>query len=402
MRVLWLKNNLLHPLDSGGKIRTYQMLRRIKEIHEIHFAAFDDGARDTGAAGRAGEYCHRLFTVDPPPTPAKGSPAYYAKVLGGFFDRYPFTVSSYRSPKMRDLVARLVSENHYDRLVADFLTMCLNIPMPLDLPVVHFSHNVEAMIWRRHVRNERNPFKRIVFARERERVERFEREVIKTYALTVAVSEADCDYFRRTYGGRRVEYIWTGVDTDFYAPQGGAEVPDSIVFLGSMDWMPNVDAVQHFVRSVYPLIKREVPGATLSVVGRSPGSSLSALAEADPSIVVTGTVPDTRPFVDRACVAVVPIRIGGGTRIKIYEMMAMAKAVVSTSIGAEGLHYANGENILIADEPREFARLTVKALREADWRASIGVNARSFVASRCSWEAVARQFMELLVSAQER
>jgi len=166
--------------------------------------------------------------------------------------------------------------------------------------------------------------------------------------------------------------------------------------------MPNVDAVQYFVRNIYPFVKSEIPDASLSVVGRSPDASVTALGDGDPSIVVTGTVPDTRVYVDRSAVAVVPMRIGGGTRIKIYEMMAMAKTVVSTSIGAEGLHYADGENILIADEPREFAKLVIKALREKEWRASIGVNARDFVASRCSWEAVAEQFVGLLAHSKER
>ena len=402
MKILWLKNNLLHPLDSGGKIRTYQMLRKVREKHEIHFAAFADENRDADAIRDAREYCHRLFTVAPPPIPGKNSPGYYARVLRALFDRRPFTVSSYESPRMRELVARLVAENAYDLLVADFLTMCLNIPKSLPIPVVHFSHNVEAMIWRRHVENERNPFKRVVFMRERDRVERFEREVIGTYAFTIAVSEKDCEYFRRVYGASRVGSIRTGVDTEFYAPRGAAETAGSILFLGSMDWMPNVDAVQYFVRNIYPFVKSEIPDASLSVVGRSPDASVTALGDGDPSIVVTGTVPDTRVYVDRSAVAVVPMRIGGGTRIKIYEMMAMAKTVVSTSIGAEGLHYADGENILIADEPREFAKLVIKALREKEWRASIGVNARDFVASRCSWEAVAEQFVGLLAHLKER
>jgi sugar transferase (PEP-CTERM/EpsH1 system associated) len=401
MKILWLKNNLLHPLDSGGKIRTYQMLRRIARRHEVHYLAFADEARDIDAIRAAAEYCHRLSTVRPPRAAGKNSLGYYARVIGTILDRRPFTVSSYRSRAMRDRLSAAASEDRYELLVADFLAMCLNIPPQFDLPLVHFSHNVEAMIWKRHVANERNPLKRIVFAREGARVERFEREVVRGYAFTIAVSEADREHFRRVYGASRVGCIGTGVDTEFYAPQGAEEEPGTILFLGSMDWMPNVDAVQYFVRSIYPLVKREIPGSRLFVVGRSPDPSVSALADADPSIVVTGTVLDTRVFVDRAAVAVVPIRIGGGTRIKVYELMAMAKAVVSTSIGAEGLAFADGENIMIADDPAEFARLVVKTLRDGGWRAAIGRNARDFVASHCSWEAVAGQFVDLLAHAKE-
>jgi len=401
MKILWLKNNLLHPLDSGGRIRSYQILRQINGKHEVHYAAFADERWDTEAMRLASEYCRRLFTVEPPRVPEKNTPGYYARVFGGLIDAEPFTVSSYRNSEMRSLVERLIAANGYDILVADFLAMCLNVPDVPAIPVVHFSHNVEAMIWKRHGDNETNAFKRFVFRREQKRIERFERKIVTTYAFTIAVSEKDCEHFRRVYGGTRAGSVATGVDTGYFTPRGGPEDPNSIIFLGSMDWMPNIDAIHHFVRNIYPLIKNEVPAAKLSVVGRNPDVSVRALQERDPSITVTGTVSDTRDYIDRAAVAVVPLRIGGGTRVKIYEMMAMAKTIVSTTIGAEGLNYSDGKNILIADESERFARLVIEALRDSSRRGAIGNGARDFVVSHCSWEAVADEFVHLLDRARK-
>jgi len=243
--------------------------------------------------------------------------------------------------------------------------------------------------------------KRFVFERERERIASFERFIANAYDFTITVSKNDYEHFAATYGASRLGFVSTGVDTEYYAPAPGDEEPGNIVFLGSMDWMPNIEAVHYFVEQVYPLVKREVPNGSLTIVGRNPAPSIVRLAESDPSIRVTGTVSDTRPFVARSSCAVVPIRVGGGTRIKIYEMMAMAKPVVSTTIGAEGLEYTAGENILIEDDPARFAAAVRRLLSDAGARGAIGARARDFVVSRCSWESVTEAFVGLLARAKE-
>jgi sugar transferase (PEP-CTERM/EpsH1 system associated) len=401
VKILWIKNGLLHPLDSGGKLRTYHMLARMRREHEVTYLAYADPAADAEALSSAAEYCTRVEWAPPPRGPAKGALAYYAKVLGSLWSRYPFTVESYTTRGMRELIRSVAAADDYDILVADFLTMCLNVPEELRLPRVHFSHNVEATIWARHARHERNPVKRLVFERECRRVAAFERFIANTYDFTITVSKRDYDHFAGTYGASRLGYVSTGVDTDYYKPMPGDEEPGSIVFLGSMDWIPNIEGVHYFVERVYPLVKSYVPNASLSIVGRSPAASIRRLAQADPSIRVTGTVSDTRPYVARAACAVVPIRVAGGTRIKIYEMMAMGKPVVSTTIGAEGLEYTAGENVLIEDDPAMFAAAVRKLLLYDRYRRGIGDKARGFVVSRCSWDSVTEAFTGLLAKAKE-
>lgn len=402
MKILWLKNNLLHPLDSGGKIRTYNLLHRIKDKHEIHYAAFTDEKGDEEYISKAEEYCHRLFYASPPDIPRKNTIGYYLKVLMGYFNKYPFTVSAYRSDEFRVLVTKLAGENNYDLLIADFLTMCMNIPDELSIPKVHFSHNVEAMIWKRHVENEANPVKKIVFSRERNRVEKFEREIIRSYPLTIAVSKNDRDYFSEVYGADNVSFITTGVDTEYFKPDSTKELQNRILFLGSMDWMPNIDAAKYFAEIIFPLIKKEIVDAEFYIVGRNPSDSIKKLGEEDRNIIVTGTVPDVRPFVQSATCAVVPIRIGGGTRLKIYEMMSMAKAVVSTTIGAEGLLYNAGENIIIEDNPENYSNAVVRLLKDEPHRSSVGEKARELVLANCSWSSVTDKFVNLISGLCER
>jgi glycosyltransferase involved in cell wall biosynthesis len=168
-----------------------------------------------------------------------------------------------------------------------------------------------------------------------------------------------------------------------------------LVFTGSMDWLPNVDGMQYFVRDILPRIREAEPNATLSIIGRSPTPAVKRLA-LDAGIAITGRVEDVRPHIAEGSVYIVPLRVGGGTRLKIFEAMAMGKAVVSTSIGAEGLPVTTGDNVVIADEPAEFARAVVDLIRDDEWRQRIEIAARRLVVERYDWSAVSRDFEDAL------
>jgi glycosyltransferase involved in cell wall biosynthesis len=185
----------------------------------------------------------------------------------------------------------------------------------------------------------------------------------------------------------------TGVDTRFFRPSGNEHCdPHNIVFTGSMDWLPNEDAISYFIEQIMPRIKQAIPDATLTVVGRNPYRSLLELAKRDASIIVTGRVDDVRPYMERAAAYVVPLRIGGGTRLKIYEAMAMEKAIVSTSIGAEGLPVKDGAELLLADTAEKFAKAVVGVLRDKQTARALGARAATTVREQFGWEKVAERF----------
>ena len=279
--------------------------------------------------------------------------------------------------------------------------------MPRRLPCasVLFTHNVEAEIWRRHYERQTDPVRRFLFKQQWRRMLRFEAETVSRFDLVLAVSETDRDTLQRLYGEELqapVFTVATGVDTRFFAPRAGAEVaPRHLVFTGSMDWIPNEDAMKHFCADILPRIRGEEPGVTLSIVGRAPTPAVQRLAELA-GIEVTGRVDDVRDHIGRAAVYVVPIRIGGGTRLKIFEAMGMGKAVVSTTVGAEGLPVTHGKDVWIADGPERSPRAVVTLLRDPAQRVQLERAARELVVTRYDWSAVAGQLEDALETAAGR
>jgi sugar transferase (PEP-CTERM/EpsH1 system associated) len=399
LRILWLKTELLHPVDKGGKIRTYQMLRALKREHRVTYLTLDDGTASEDAAERASEYCHELVRV-PHQTREKFSAGFYAELAANLFSPLPYFMKKYESRAMRREVESRAVARDFDVLVCDFLNPAVNVPARLPVPAVLFQHNVEAMIWRRHYEVQTNPLKRAYLHGQWRKAFRYERAACRRFDAVVTVSRDDAETIARDYGVRDAADVPTGVDTEFFRPaEGVSPEPNTLVFTGSMDWLPNEDAIQFFTREVLPLVREREPGVKLTVVGRKPYASLLELSKRDPSIVVTGRVEDVRPYMERAAAYVVPIRVGGGTRLKIYEAMAMGRPVVSTTIGAEGLPLEDGEDLLIADTPRAFADAVVRVLTDAELAESLGARAASKVRAQFGWDKVAARFAEACARA---
>lgn len=400
MRILWLKTELLHPVDKGGKIRTYQMLRELKEEHHITYLTLDDGSASQDARERATEYCHELVTV-PHATRAKFSAGFYAELALNLFSPLPYFMKKYESPEMRAGIAKLTEREGFDVIVCDFLMPSINMPARLNCATVLFQHNVEALIWQRHYEVQKNPVKKLYLYGQWLKTRSFERKACARFDHVIAVSHEDAETMRREYGVERVSDVPTGVDTEFFRPRGiESHDAHNLVFTGSMDWLPNEDAIRFFMEEIMPRVRREIPDATLTVVGRNPSQSLMELSRRDSSIIVMGRVEDVRPYMERAAVYIVPIRVGGGTRLKIYEAMAMEKPIVSTIIGAEGLPVKDGAELLLADSPEDFAACVVRVLKDEELARELGTRAAATVRERFGWGRVAMSFAEICESAQ--
>ena len=399
MRILWLKTELLHPVDKGGKIRTYNMLKELKRDHFIVYMSLDDGSADSAAREQAYEYCHDLVCV-PYQQREKFSSGFYAELLLNLASRYPYAIKKYESAAMRNEISERVNRSDFfDVVICDFLAPAINVPRDLSCPTILFQHNVEAMIWKRHFEVQNNQLKKIYLRQQWRKMERFEREACRRFDTVIAVSKDDCEQMRKEYGVDNVFEVPTGVDTDFFTPSGREVVePRNVVFTGSMDWLPNEDAIRYYTDHILPLIRRSLPDVTLTVVGRNPYPGLLELSQKDRSIIVTGRVEDVRPYMERAAAYVVPLRIGGGTRLKIYEGMAMEKAIVSTSVGAEGLPVTDGKEIFIADTPEDFAAAVVNLLTSPAFAKEVGQQARRTVVEKFGWSGVARCFAEICES----
>ena len=387
---------MLHPVDRGGKIRTYQMLRHLKKIHDITYLALTTSDDSQAAFDNATEYCDKLITV-PWQETQKFSPRFYCDLAMNLGSQLPYAIQKYRSDAMRNAIQKELNRVRYDVIVCDFLVSSINLPKGLDVPVVLFQHNVESMIWHRHYDTAENRVKKAYFYRQWQKMLRYEREICRRFDCVIAVSDVDRNFFQKEFDVTEVYDVPTGVDTEFFQPMAASNKPYDLVFTGSMDWLPNEDAILYFAESLLPLIAAELPEVELTVVGRKPTNRLRKLSETNSRVTVTGRVDDIRPFVGGASAYVVPMRIGGGTRIKIYEAMAMAMPVISTSIGAEGLPLRSGEEILIADSPTDFAQAVIKILRDRNFAKQIGENARRSVCEQFGWERAATLFSQLCI-----
>jgi polysaccharide biosynthesis protein PslH len=401
VRILWLNAGLLLPLDKGGKLRTWHLMRHLARRHSITYVCFADPNEKKEHREGMVEVCNSLVTV-PRSDPAKGSTAFYMDAVRHVVNALPYAVGKYQSDEYAGRVQYLLQHGRFDVMVADFLPPVANLPKSIPVPAVLFTHNVEAEIWRRHAENASNPLSRILLKQQWHRMLRFEREALTRFDLVLGVSDTDRETFARLYPGalrRSVHVVQTGVDTAYFTPMPGQERPRHLVFTGSMDWLPNEDGVLYFVRDILPRLRAIEPDITLSIVGRTPTPAVQRLA-AENGIAVTGRVDDVRPHVAAAEVYIVPLRIGGGTRLKIFEAMSMAKAVVSTTIGAEGLPVTPGRDIVLADEPAAFADAVVQLIRDREKRQSIERAARDLVVQKYDWAAVSRDFEEALCAAR--
>jgi len=392
MKILWVCPLFLHPTTKGGQIRTLETLRQLHRRHEIHFAALADPTQPEGPE-RSAEYSTRSYPV-PHAAPARGSPAFYVQAAAGFVSSLPVAVSRYRSTAMRSLLAGLMERHRFDAVVCDFLAAAPNLPSLKD--VVLFQHNVETTLWERHAENAPSFMQRALFRRQARLMASYEGKVCRQVRQVIAVSEADSERMRSRFSAEHVDAVPTGVDVEYFSPPAEPPPGAEFVFLGSMDWSPNVDGMLWFVEQVWPRIIARAPGARLDIVGRIPPPSILALAERDSRIRVTGTVPDVRPYLWGGKVSIVPLRIGGGTRLKIYEAMAAGLPVVSTTVGAEGLPLTSSETIFLADQPADFAAHCIWFLEDSALRRRFGQAGRDLVAANFSWDSAARCFERLL------
>lgn len=403
MRILWLSAGLLLPLDKGGKLRTWHLMRHLSSRHAIEFLSFVEPGEPEAHVSGMREVAEVVHTVPRRARPAKGSAAFALEAAGHVVRRWPYAVGAYQSAGYAARVRALLDSGRFDLVVCDFLPPAVNLPATLPCPSVLFTHNVESEIWRRHAETAPAGPRRWLLASQHRRMVRFERESVRRFDLVLAVSDADAATLARLYGplAAPVHVVPTGVDTAYFAPRAVPVRPGRLVFTGSMDWLPNEDGVLHFVRDVLPLVRHAEPDATLSIVGRAPTPAVQRLA-AEAGVQVTGRVDDVRPFMAEAAVYVVPLRIGGGTRLKIFEAMAMGKAIVSTTIGAEGLPVDSGLHLLVADDAPAFARAVVHLLQNQTERARLGDAARHLVMERYDWGAVTGHLEAALLAAARR
>ena len=399
MKILWVRHELLHPVQSGGQIVSYEIARRLHQRHEIHFVAYEREF-NSAARSRASEYCSRLYPVSPP-EPYRQLRPYVLELARALLSPLPFDARIAKTGQMQQTIRERLAAERFDVLFCEWLSMTPNLP-DLEKWVI-LNHNVESVLVARRIATEPKFLVRRYHALDARQTAGLERKVCRSGAHVLAISELDRDLIQRLYGTERVTPIHIGVSAEqFFRPGPESQLPHAdLVLVGNMGWLPNVDGALWFAQEILPLIRRERPDCTLALVGQRPAEEISALAQHDPRITVTGTVEDVRPWLWGGTVSIVPIRHGGGVRIKIYEAMAAGIPVVSTTIGAEGLDVRPDEHLLIADNAADFAEACIRLLASSEERARIAGEARRIVEEKHTWDRTANE-VERVFEASRR
>jgi glycosyltransferase involved in cell wall biosynthesis len=390
--LVFVSPRFLFPTDSGGRIRTTQILRGVKggafsvtlvmPSTESERNTFDKQIRTI---------CDEHVTWEP-----KRQSKYWRliKKIAWIFKRFPIPVQSDWDATGAATV-RQVLDKGTDLVVFDFPHSAVLAPDSFSAPSVMFTHNIEAEIFHRHWQVARFPIYKMIWGNQYRKMLRFEKEVLTRFDAVVAVSDRDSDFFREEYGVTNCGVIPTGVDTEFFAYRPPEEMLQ-VVFCGSMDWMANVDGVEYFFDNVWSKIRDKIPAARMKVVGRAPPESLvKRICSAAPEWEFTGFVDDVRDHIGGSAAFVIPLRVGGGTRIKAFEAMAMGAPVVSTSIGIEGLPVQHGEHFLVADEDAAFAENVVALLTDGQLRTAISKSARRLVEEKHGFQIAAGVFEKI-------
>ncbi len=399
MRILWMKVGGLWPCNTGGRLRSFHMLEQLSRRHSVTVLTSSDDAGQRQSLRRELPECADVVAVSHR-IPKWRSRGFAVALARSWLSPLPVEIRRCSVPALRAEAARRLTGADFDLCIADFLAASINVPACSRVPLLLFSHNVEHMIWKRLAAVERRPLQRAALELEWRKLRQFEASAAMRAAVTVAVSAEDAAQIARLAPQAQIRAIPTGVDTDYFAPGGRESQSEEIVYVGSMDWWPNEDAVRYFLREILPAVRLQIPAVRFTVVGREPSRELRAEAERH-GARLTGTVADVRPFVRNASLCVVPLRVGGGTRLKIFEALAMAKAVVATPVGAEGLPLVDNRHFVCADGPRAFAAAVVSLLRDPARRLELGRNGCDLVQTRYSWSRVSTSFEALCMEACE-
>ena len=390
MKILFLSPTVPFPLTDGGRIRVFNLLKQIAEKSDITLLALETQPTDEEGVAELQQLGVQVHLVPNAPTLPRVS---LRTLINAFHRQQPITVSRYDLPTYRQRFKELLATEDYD-LVHYEMFHTAQFHTETDLPGVLSQQNVDSEIWRRLCSETANPFYKFVYWTQQRAFQRYERVLSPKFDVVTCTSDIDALVFQQHCAEDAIAIIPNGVDVTHFQPDFTTESPAHLIYIGSMDWYPNEDAVAFFADEILPSIQSEVSDVRFSIVGGNPSARVEKLAERD-SVIVTGRVPEIKPYFAEATVFVVPLRIGSGTRLKILEALAMGKAIVSTSVGAEGLDLKDGEEIFIADEPKPFAEAVTRLLTDPALRRRIGENGRARVEKDYDWRSIGEKLHRL-------
>jgi glycosyltransferase involved in cell wall biosynthesis len=386
MKILFLSTENPYPPDGGHHLRTFNVLKILARRHQIYFVGFAQDKREFKYVPEIKRFCETVDIYEVSKTGYNKS--FMLLACKNLFSKYPLIARRYFIQEARERIEQLLDQYSINLVHMDMLALGLYREVLKDPPVILTNHNVESLRIYRWMQIEKNLFLKSFLFYQYLKLRAFEQGICPEFDRCVVVSEYDKNYLKGLCGHDNFVVIPNGVDTGYFKPEPAEVKKDRLVWVGGMTGPYNSDAVDFFIQKIWSLVKGKVPGATVDFAGGGPTQTLRDKASEDKSVQVLGFVPDIRPIVQRASVFIAPIRIGSGTKIKVLNAMAQGKPVVATTTAAEGIAVTPGENILIADDPKEFAEKIVYLLSHERLAREMGTRARELMERKYSWDVI--------------
>lgn len=407
MQILWTSHLIPYPPKSGVHLRSYHLLKAVATRHEVDLIAFvqdpwlrifyqsrEEGLRE--CARELGRFCRSVRFLDIESAARAGGK--WRTAAAGLVLPASYTIRWLDGAAGRRAIADAARATHYTLAHFDTIGLAPYRPLLAGVPATLGHHNIESNMLLRRATNERDPLRRLYYLQEGRRVRGYERRTAPQFAAHITCSELDSERLLEVAPQARVVAIPNGVDTDYFRPTGAQNARRSIVFVGSLNWYPNVSAVEFLLREIWPALKQAVPDLALDLVGSAPPPAIVALAAGLKDVRVYGFVDDVRPYMEQALLYVCPIRDGGGTKLKLLDAFAMGKCVVAHPIACEGIAALPGKEVALAESAAEFVSAMRELLAEPERRTAMGRAARELVVARYGFAEIGRRLCEVFES----
>jgi glycosyltransferase involved in cell wall biosynthesis len=403
LRVAVVDEEMPYPLNSGKRIRTLNLLKRLASRHQITYICHRNAdAKEARQAEQHLRECGIKPVIVQRSVPRKSGIGFYARLAVNLFSSLPYSVVTHTSAGLRREISELASRCAIDVWHCEWTPYAESLRALPDARWLVVAHNVESLIWQRYHETEKHPLKRWFIRGQWRKFERFEKWALNAASYAVAVSPEDATRMHDDFQAQRVEVVDNGVDTSYFRPSRQARVPGQILFLGSLDWRPNQDAVRLLLDRIFPEVRKRESNARLCIVGRNPPEWLRRESYQHPAVELHADPPDVRPYLNCSAVMAVPLRIGGGSRLKILESLTSGLPVVSTRVGAEGLCLVPGQHLDVVEEAEDMIGALVHCLRSpmrAEAMANLG---RQIVAERYDWDVLAEKLERVWSECAQR
>jgi glycosyltransferase involved in cell wall biosynthesis len=390
MNVVIVGGNMPYPATSGNRIRTLNLVVRLARRHRVRFLGPRNPDRAEAAEALAYLRDHKIEAVEVEHTvPKKSGPGFYARLAANLASPLPYSVATHHSEALTRAVHRIDAQNKVDLWQAEWAAGIEAFRGLTGARKLVMAHNVETLIWERYADTETHPVKRWYIRQQSRKFEQFERRAFAEANRVVTVSSDDADLVRGRFGASRVDVVDNGIDRAYFEAVRPDRDPRRILFLGDLQWRPNLDAIGLLLDRIFPAVRAAEPLAQLDIVGRDPSAALARRAAETDGVTLHANVADVRPFLARSGVMAVPLRIGGGSRLKILEALASGLPVVSTRVGAEGLCLKHGEDLVITEDAEATASALIDALRSPQKMRAMADHGHALVLQRYDWDNLA-------------